>query len=264
MIEFLSSLSLWTLALVLNAWLMGFALVALWAVRRWDLLPRLHAGTEAGLFFGAAVLQSSLVLYGLIAALTAVSVWQRHEAVSSTVSSEATAIAGLWRDFGGYPQRDRDAMREVLREYTDQIIREAWPLQRQGKIPARGVQMTDRLQALLFAFEPGTEGQKILHAETLAQYNRMVQTRRARLDAVTTELPAVIWFALLPGAMGCLLLAALYAVEDPRLHAILLTALAGFLAMVLFIILSLDQPFQGPMAISPGSYELIYNQLMKK
>lgn len=38
---------------------------------------------------------------------------------------EATAIAILWRDLGGYPQRERDSMREVLRGYTKQIIEEA-------------------------------------------------------------------------------------------------------------------------------------------
>ena len=264
MIQFLSSLSLWALAIVLNVWLMGFALASLWAVRRWNLLPRLHGNTNAGLFFGAAVLQSALVLYGLVAALTAVTVWQRHEAVAGTVSNEATAISSLWRDLGGYPQREREAMRKALRDYTDQIIREAWPLQRQGKTPARGVKMTDDLQALLFAFEPVTEGQKILHGQTLSAFNRLAEARRLRIDAVSTALPTVMWFVLLPGALGCLLLAVLYAVEDARLHAILLTALAGFLAMVLFVIISLDRPFQGPMAIGADSYQLVFDMLMTK
>jgi len=262
MIDWLSSLPLFALAVILNVWLMAFALASLWVVRRW-VTPRLQARSDSALIFGAAVLQSALVLYGLVAALTAVTVWQRHEAVSNTVSNEATAISSLWRDLGGYPQRERDAMRNALRGYTEQIIREAWPLQQQGKIPVRGVKMTDDLQVLLFAFEPATEGQKILHGETLGAFNRLAQARRLRVDAVSTALPAVIWFVLLPGAMGCLLLAVLYAVEDARLHAILLIALAGFLAMVLFVIVSLDRPFQGPMAIRPESYQLVLDMLMK-
>ena len=108
------------------------------------MLPRLHINTNAALFYGAAVMQSAMVLYGLVAALTAVSVWTRHSQVSDTVSSEATAIASLWRDLGGYPQRERDSMREVLRGYTNQIIQEAWPEQRQGRIPRAGVEWMDR------------------------------------------------------------------------------------------------------------------------
>ena len=38
----------------------------------------------------------------------------------------------------------------------------------------------------------------------------------------------------------------------------------GFVAMVLFVIVSLDRPFHGAMAISPDSYQLIHDQLMKR
>src|SRR5687768_16873746 len=114
MIDFLFWLPLWALAVVLNVWLMGFSLANLWAFRRW-ILPRLRLNTDASLFYGAAVLQSAMVLYGLVAALTAVSVWQTHSQVSAAVSREATEIAVVWRDLGGYPARERDSMRDVLR-----------------------------------------------------------------------------------------------------------------------------------------------------
>jgi len=263
LIDFLFALPLWVLAIVLNVWLMGFVLVSLWVVRRW-VLPRLHVNTDAALFFGAAVMQSAMVLYGLVAALTAVSVWTKHSQVADTVSSEATAIAGLWRDLGGYPPRERDAMRDVLRGYTKQIIEEAWPEQRQGRIPRVGVEWMDRFVGQLLVFEPASESQKILHAETLSAFNRMHEARRQRLDAVTSRLPGVMWVVLLPGAMGCLFLALLFPIEDVRFQTTLAVCLAGFVAMVLFVIVSLDRPFQGAMAIPPDSYQLIYDQLMNR
>jgi hypothetical protein len=263
MIDLLLSLPLWALAVVLNVWLMGFTLVSLWALRRW-ILPRLHLDTDASLFLGAAVMQSAMVLYGLVAALTAVSVWTRHSQVSDTVSHEATAIAILWRDLGGYPQPDRDAMREVLRGYTVQIIEEAWPQQRQGKVPRQGVEWLDRLQSQLFPFEPSSEAQKILHGQTLDAYNQLIEARRARVDSVDTGLPGVMWLVLLPGAMGCLLLSLFFRIDDVRYQAVVMLGLSGFVAMVLFVIVSLDRPFQGAMAIPADSYQLIHDQLMKK
>ena len=261
MIDFLLSLPLWALAIVLNAWLIGFALASLWALRRW-ILPRLRIDNDASLFLGAAVMQSAMVLYGLVAALTAVSVWTTHSHVSDTVSREATAIAILWRDLGGYPQPERDSMRELLRGYTLQVIQEAWPEQRQGRVPRMGIEWLNRFQAQLLPFEPTSESQKILHAQTLSAYNGMVEARNARLDAVHTELPGVMWFVLLPGAMGCLLLCLFFRIEDGRFQTILMVGLAGFVAMVLFVIISLDKPFQGAMAVTAGSYQLIHDQLM--
>jgi Protein of unknown function (DUF4239) len=263
LIDFLSSLPLWALAIVLNLWLMGFSLASLWGLRRW-VLPRVHLNTDASLFYAAAVMQSVMVLYGLVAALTTVSVWTKHSQVSDIVSSEATAIASLWRDLGGYPQRERDSMREVLRGYTNQIIQEAWPEQRQGRVPRTGLEWLDRFQAQLFAFEPALESQKILHAQTLSAYNRMVEARRLRLDAVNSGLPGVMWFVLLPGAMGCLLFSLFFPIEEPHFQAVLVAGLAGFVAMVLFVIVSLDRPFQGAMAIPADSYQLIHDQLMKR
>lgn len=262
MIDFLFALPLWALAVVLNLWLMGFALASLWAFRRW-LLPRLRLNNDAALFYGAAAMQSAMVLYGLVAALTAVNVWTKHSQASDTVSREATAIATLWRDLGGYPQRERDSMREVLRGYTNQIIQEAWPEQRQRRVPRAGVEWMDRFQAQLFAFEPRSESQKILHAETLGAYNRMIEARNQRLDAVSAGLPGVLWLVLLPGAMGCLLLCIFFPIEDGRFQAILVAGLSGFVAMVLFVIISLDRPFQGDMAVTADSYQLIHDQLMK-
>jgi Protein of unknown function (DUF4239) len=261
--DLLFALPLWALSVVLNIWLMGFALASLWALRRW-VLPRWRINTDAALFFGAAAMQSGMVLYGLVAALTAVSVWQKYSDVSDIVSREATAINNLWRDLGGYPPRERDAMREILRGYTKQIIEQAWPTQQQGRVPREGLEWMDRLQAQLFAFEPRSESQKLLHAETVNAYNRLIEARRQRLDAVNTALPGVMWFVLLPGAMGCLLLSLFFRLEDVRFQAILVAGLSGFVAMVLFVIIALDRPFRGEMAIPADSYQLVYDQLMKR
>ena len=155
-------------------------------------------------------------------------------------------------------------MRDMLRGYTDQVINGAWPAQRQGRVPREGVEWMNRLQAQLFAFAPASEAQKALHAETLSAYNRMILARNQRLEAVKSGLPGVLWFALLPGAMGCLLLSLFLPVEDWRFQALLVAGLAGFVAMVLFVIIALDRPFQGAMAIPADSYQLIYDQLMKR
>jgi lipopolysaccharide export LptBFGC system permease protein LptF len=158
----------------------------------------------------------------------------------------------------------RNATRELLRGYTEQVIHGAWPQQRRRQIPREGVEWMDRLQAQLFAFEPSTESQKIVHTETLHAFNQLVQQRRQRLDAVQAGLPGVLWFVLLPGAMGCIVLGLFFHVDNARFQALLLLGVTGFLAMVLFVIIALDRPFVGDMGISAESYQLIYDHHMKR
>lgn len=262
MIQLLDTLPLWLLAILLNAWLMGVGLIGLWISRRF-VLPRMRLGYDDA-YVAAAIVQSVMMLYGLIAALTAVGVWQRHNDVSQVVSAEATAIASLWRDTGGYPQPMRDQTQAVLRGYTEQIVNEAWPKQRRGEVPTEGVAWMDRFQALVYSFEPVTESQKILHAETISAFNHLVQQRRQRLDSVHAALPSVLWWVLLPGAVGCLLLCLFFHVPNVYLHAVMLTGLAGFLSMVLFVIITLDRPYTGEVGISSDSYQLIIDHHMKR
>jgi hypothetical protein len=261
MIDFLFSLPLWLLALVLNVWLVGFALLGLWIVRT-NILPHMRL-KYSDAYFGAAIVQSVMLLYGMVAALTAVGVWQTYGEVSDTVSKEATVIVSLWRDIGGYPEPLRGEARGTLRDYTNQIIHDAWPLQKQGKIPREGVDWMNRLQSQLFTFEPVLESQKILHAETLRTFNQLVQQRRQRLDSVLAGLPGVLWFVLLPGAMGCLTLCLFFHVQNTLFQAVFVSSLGSFLAMVLFVIVALDRPFIGDMGITAESYQLIYDHHMK-
>jgi hypothetical protein len=162
-----------------------------------------------------------------------------------------------------YPQSLRDETRDILRGYTGQIIRDAWPKQSRGEVPRGGVEWMDRLQAELFRFEPATESQKILHAETLRSFNELLHKRRQRLDAVQSALPGVLWCVLLPGAVGCIVLFLFFHVENGRFQAVLLIGLAGFVAMVLLVIITLDRPFVGESGITPDSYQLIYDHHMK-
>jgi hypothetical protein len=238
-----------------------FAVIGLLLVRRW-VLPRLKIDKADSEFSGALV-QCIMVFYGLAVALIAVSVWQTYSDTSKLVSGEATALASLYHDVSGYPQPIRRDLQNELRGYVEQVIQNEWPEQKHGQVPTGGIAQMDAFQTTLISFEPTTDGQKILHAEALRAYNNMIQARRLRLDAVNTGLPGVMWAVVLIGAVIGLSATFFFQVEDARLHGILVTLLAGFMGLVIFMILALDQPFRGDLGISPQSYQLIYDHLMK-
>ena len=261
LIDFLFDLPLLFMGSAIIAVLCLFGISGLLLVRR-RVLPRLRIHTADSEFSGA-MLQSVMVFYGLAVALIAVSVWQTYSDVSKIVSQEATALAALYRDVSGYPEPLRPALQQELREYTEYLIREAWPLQRRGRVPTGGVERMNHFQARLISFEPGTEGQKILHAEALRAYNNMIIARRLRLDAVGIGLPGVMWIVIVVGAFIGLSASFFFKVEDVRLHGILVMLLAVFMGLVIFMIFALDRPFRGDLGVGSEPYQLIYNQLMK-
>src|SRR4029079_17457195 len=134
----------------------------------------------------------------------------------------------------GYPEPIRGQLQQHLREYVDYTIHEAWPVQRQGIVPAKGVQQMDRFQATLIPCDPTSEGQKLLHAEALRAYNNMMLSRRMRLDAVNNRLALVLWMVVGAGAVISLSASFFFQVEDVRLHATLVVLLAMFIGLVIF------------------------------
>lgn len=261
MFEHLFDFPLWIAGLVILGGLCLFAVVGLLIVRR-RVLPRLRVeGADAE--FTGAMLQSVMVFYGLAVALIAVTVFQTYSETTKVVTGEAAALNSLYRDVTSYPEPIRTELQKGLRDYTDQVINQAWPLQRQGKIPTAGIEHMTRFQAVLTKFEPTTEGQKILHAETLRAYNLLIQSRRLRLDAVGTGLPKVMWAVVVFGAFIGLSASFFFKVDDLRLHLIEVLLLSVFIGLVIFMILALDRPFRGDLGISADPYQLVYDQLMK-
>lgn len=237
-----------------------FAVTGLMLVRR-HVLPRLQINMEDGEFTGA-MMQSVMMFYGLAVALIAVSVWQTYSDTQKLVSGEATAVASLYRDVSSYPEPERQLLQNELKDYVQYVITEAWPQQRRGVVPYGGVVRMNRLQAQLTAFEPISEGQKLLHGEALRAYNQLIQARRLRLDAVHTGLPGIMWGVIVSGAFIGLTTSFFFKVGDVRLHYTLVTLLAAFIGLVMFMILALDRPFRGDLGLSPEPYQLIYDQLM--
>ncbi len=242
--------------------LCAFAVVGLLLVRRF-VLPRLLIRSADSEFSGTMV-QSVMVFYGLAVALIAVGVFETYSDVSTIVSQEAAELGAMYRDASSYPEPIRPVLQQQLRDYAQYVIHTAWPAQQRGQVALGGVEMLNRFQATLTGFEPDTDGQKILHGEALRAYNQLIEARSLRLDAVVnTGLPSVLWVVVLAGAVISLIATFFFKVEDLRLHAILVTLLAAFMGLIVFMIFAFDRPFRGDLGLKPEPYQLVYDKVMQ-
>lgn len=260
--DFLFDLPLILSGPILIGILIGVSLLGLSWFRKHQ-LPRLRFG-DTDVEFGAAMLASIMVFYGLATALTAVQVWEGFEKVKEVNEQEASSLAAFYRNVNFYPEPLRTAMRDRIRDYTHQIIHDSWQMQRRGQIPTQGVKAMDELQSILVRFEPRTEAEKGLALETLASYDRMMEARRMRLSSVERKLPGILWLVIVAGAFISLVSSFYFPVLDPRVHRIQVSLLAGFIGLVIFMMLALDRPYRGDLGLKPRPYELLYEQLMAR
>ena len=249
------------LALIMVATIEAVSLVGLFLTRRF-ILPhlRFHDGINDAI---SGAVQTVGVFYGITVGLIAVGVWNTHSNAEDVVSKEAAAIGALYRDVTGYPQPVREKLQGDLKLYTQALIDQIWPAQKEGRLLDVGTQLMDDFQAALYSYEPATPGQTALHSETLRGFNNLIAYRRQRIDAVAGSLSGVMWAVIWVGAAISIGVGYLYQIEDSRIHAMLVVLMAGFLGLVLFMIVINDRPFTGRNSIPPESYRMILHHLIE-
>jgi hypothetical protein len=178
------------------------------------------------------------------------------------MSQEAVAIGSLYRDVTSLPEPARTALSTELHDYTVAVIDQDWPAQRRGQTANASRLSLDRFQATLMAFEPTSAGEQARYAETLSAFNHLVQQRRLRVDAGQGGLSPIMWGVIWIGAAISIGVGYFFYFEDIKLHATMIALIAGFLGIVLFMIVINDRPFAGDFSASPASYQLILDTLM--
>jgi hypothetical protein len=201
------------------------------------------------------------VYFGILLGLLALASYQNFADVEKMTVDEATKLAALYRDTAAYPEPHRGQLTELLRQYARYVVDEAWPQQKQGIVPTGGTDLIDRFQELLVRFEPRTKGQEILHAETYRQFNSFAEARRQRLYAVTTGIPALLWWVVFIGAGVNIVL--IWMLEMKLVPLLILSGVISFyLATLIALIAAMDNPFRGDVCVSSNPYESVYQNVM--
>ncbi|HET9223829.1 MAG TPA: hypothetical protein VFO07_15060 [Roseiflexaceae bacterium] len=248
------------LALLMIVGIEAIALIGLVLARRY-LLPRLHYHDGVNDAVSGTV-QAIGVFYAITVGLIAAGVWSTYSNAGDLVSHEAAAITALYRDVSSLPEPARTSLRTELRDYTDAVITQDWPAQRQEHPSDVGGRIVEQIQATLTTFEPETPGEQARYAETWRAFNDFSQKRRLRLDAVENGLSLIMWSVIWLGAAISIGVGYFFYLEDIRMHAIMIGLIAGFLGIVLFTIVVNDRPFAGQYSLGPDSYRRILDTLM--
>ncbi len=201
------------------------------------------------------------VYFGILLGLLALSAYENFVAADAVVADEAAKLATLYTDVSAYPQPLRGELQEVLRTYTNYVINEGWEKQRRGIVPRGAAGHVARLHEKLVGFEPTTKGQEIIHAETVRQFDTVIEARRKRHNAVLSGLPPILWYVVIIGVGINMLL--IWLLEMKLLsHLFLGGVISFFLAALIGLVASTEKPFRGETSVSSEAFQMIYDSLM--
>ena len=254
------NLSVWFVVPAILAIFVSLALIGLFVTRQWSRKRGLHTLVDNSVI--GWIYSAILGIYAIALGLVAVASWSNSSAASDASSHEASEIAAIYRDVGGYPEPLQGQLKAPLVRYTRYVIDEAWPLQRRGEFPHGGTKILYDFQRILFSYEPKTEGQKILHGEVLRSFNTLVEFRRLRLEAVSYSVPSTLWCVVIIGAVLAIASSYVFNLDSLLVHATMIGLLAAMIGLIVYFIAINDSPYLGDKGVGPEAYELVFRDLM--
>jgi ABC-type multidrug transport system fused ATPase/permease subunit len=239
------------LGVILVSLSVALSILGLWIVWRFVPRPLLKAHHElCSPIFGAVALA-----YTVLLAFVVVIAWQNFDKAHFHVQTEANALMDLHRSAVGFEASFRDQLRSTLEDYAQTVVHEEWPALARGEESAQGRALLRQVWDLYGNYEPKSEKERLFFAESLRKLIDLRENRRLRIVDSRSEIPPILWFVLVAGAVITVGFTFFLGSDKFIVHAVMASALAAFIALILLTVISLEFPFTGDVRIGSSAFQ---------
>jgi hypothetical protein len=198
------------------------------------------------------------VIYAVLLAFIAVAVWETYTDVDNLVQTEANLVDDLYRDTVSLPPEVAQRLRLDLFDYTETVVHKEWP-RMVNSMPSglKGWHILDRFHLTLAGLRPQDAPTVAAQTQMLATLDKLYDARRGRFHAAGAELPAIVWWNLLVGAVILIVFSYLFGAPRLAMHAIMVGLLGATIGLVLMLVVLLDNPFLGRSHVSVEPFEAL-------
>lgn len=195
------------------------------------------------------------LLYAIVLALVIADLSVSLAEASSTVSSEASALAGLTRAADSFPTGAAKAIRAGANEYVHAVAEDEWLLLRTGESSPRAFAALEGLYATVQGLEPQTPVEQTFYQTAVANLDQIDLNRRQRVQQSRDGLSPLLRILLIVGAIVFIVLA--YPASVRRLFArvLIVIATSAFVSFAYLLTMVLDYPFAGDVSVDTAPYK---------
>ena len=126
-----------------------------------------------------------------------------------------------------------------------------------GRSSPRAWALLDEMRLSVQDLGVRTPADQVLFEQGLDRVRGLADARRVRLVEAEEGIPAVLWAVLGFGGIVTVGFTYLFGLENTWSHRLMVAAVSGLIALVLFTIGNLEYPFSGGTRIGPEAFELV-------
>ncbi|MFC3994735.1 hypothetical protein ACFOVU_02335 [Nocardiopsis sediminis] len=240
-----------TLSLLLVFFVLVLLLIAGVVVARKVGISTADSDGAIGILIAPCVLSIFLVAM----AMGLVIGWEGNQSATDIAVDEAAAATALYWSTAALPAEDGERIRSDLRDYVETTIASDWPRMRHRDLSPDGDAALDRLRAAVNAVPTDDPIVALDRFTAREEAGRLAEMRVQRGDAAASEIPRIITIAATISALAVVVLPFGMGVRGSRARIFWSVLNLVFVAATVVLLLYLDNPYAGALAIGPESME---------
>lgn len=192
------------------------------------------------------------IIYGVLVGLTALYLINNISYTNDAVQREANAVANVYRESIWLKEPMRKQLQDQVKNYLELIINTEWPQMKEGKqISHEGDKIIDKINFDLSTYSSSVVVDSVLLPSILESLKHWYDDRQLRIQMSYSQLSPEIWAVILIGTILTVAINYLFGMNF-CLHLLTVSAGALMAAAMLFLLISLDRPFQGDFIVEPA------------
>lgn len=232
--------------------------VAYYLRRRSEREGRTENNESAGQVFTiVGGLNAVLIAFVLIGLFDAVG------AARDNAAAEANSLVAVTWAGDSLPEPQRTEIQNLASSYADQVIRDEWPTMRAGgEVDDDAWRTLDQIKTVIASADVSYGWLTDRKNEAANQLWSVYQDRQTRVDQASHGgVGTVLWFALAIGSVLSVALPMLFGGPRERAHVMIIAALAGTMALLIYAIFQLQNPFAGGASVGPEAFREAMDRL---
>lgn len=199
------------------------------------------------------------VIYAVLLAFVAIGVWERFQAAEARSYEEAEALATIYRDAENFPRGT--ALRELVKVYARSIVYVEWPDMRNGEKGRISDALMERIGREVRGLAVTSPALQNLQARMLVSVETAWNDRQSRRTLDFVGISELMWIVLILGAYLTVAFTYLFGWDATVMQQVMIGGLSLMIGLVLFLVMSLDFPFRGSIAVGPDAFEALLRTL---
>lgn len=202
------------------------------------------------------------IIYGVLAGLTALYLINNISYTGDAIQHEANAVANIYRDSKWLQEPTQTQIKDSMKKYLEKVIHIEWPLMESGDdVGDEGDLIINTMSDFLHNYKINNNSELLIIHDLLEEIKTLYNARHQRIQMSYSELNAEMWIVILIGTILMIGINVFFRM-NLYLHVICISAAALMASSMLFLLVSLDKPFQGEFIIEPSAFRSILISIM--